>query len=76
MNITHLIAHDPDTGDVQVYGVTLTAVIKPTGRVDEHGRREVDVDWVERAFVDRSVGSALAEVLGLDRAADSEGSQP
>lgn len=71
MNV-FLVTHDPGSGTVRAYDVELRGVIKPTGQVDEHGRRAMHVDSVVRdEFVDRSVGSALAEVLGLDHTVEA-----
>lgn len=66
VNLT-LLAHDPDTGRVQLYRLALSAVIERTGRVGEWGEHEVQVRQVAgRDFIDGNVGAALVEVLGLD----------
>lgn len=70
MNV-FLVTHDPSDNTVRAYDVELRALIEPTGQVDEHGRQGVRVDSVEREFIDHNVGSALAEVLGLDRAVEA-----
>lgn len=64
--ILTLIAHDED-GRTTIFRLPATATIEPLDVADEFGVREVEVKHPDgRHFRDRSLGSALVELLGLE----------